>query len=230
TWTGPSGYLADGREATIRTPGMYTLTIVDPIECTVATTFEVTIDDETLVADFLVAGTAYVGDTLVVIDISWPVPDRVEWVLPEEAEVVSQTEDFVEVVFDQAGSYPLKMYGELAGCSASFAQVITIEDRTGASDTSVFVFAEPNEAVIQGVEVYPNPATEQFNVAVELNESAPVQLRLVDLEGNHIPYHEVMEGLEEYEVGIDASALRPGVYFLQVVSQKEIKTRRIMIQ
>jgi len=115
-WSGPNDYRATSREVTISDPGTYTLAITDQINCPAESSFEVFIDDEILQADFLVSGRAYAGDTLIIIDISWPIPDTLRWEFPAGARVVTRTQDFLEVVFDEAGTYSCTMYCELGGC------------------------------------------------------------------------------------------------------------------
>ncbi|MEM9338578.1 MAG: T9SS type A sorting domain-containing protein [Bacteroidota bacterium] len=228
-WTGPGGFNETGSEAIVSVPGTYELLIEDLIGCPSSAPFEVVIDDDALLADFLVTGTAFVGDTLILIDISWPIPDSIRWELPEEAQVISRTADFAELVFDAPGTYSVAMFGELAGCNASYQQVITVEERP-VQDVQSFVFAAPSEPAISKLEAYPNPAADRFTVELSLRETDQAVVQLVDIEGNRIAYRETLTGRKTYALRLDTRLMSPGMYFLQAKVGKETKTIRVLVK
>ncbi|MEM9338148.1 MAG: T9SS type A sorting domain-containing protein [Bacteroidota bacterium] len=228
-WVGPGGFEETGEEVVVSVPGTYDLLIEDLVGCPSQAQFEVVIDDDALMADFLVATTSFVGDTLILIDISWPIPDSVRWELPEAARVISRTPDFAELVFDVPGTYNLTMFSELGGCNASYQQVITIEERSEI-DVQGFVFAAPPESAIKKLAVYPNPAIDRFTVELSLREAGQATVQLVDVGGNTIPYNETLKGRKDYAIRLDTRSMLPGIYFLQAKVGEEQKTIRVMVK
>ncbi len=228
-WTGPNNFEETGREAVLSEPGTYTLDIQDLINCPASTTFTVEIDDEALQADFLVAGRAYVGDTLMVIDISWPIPSGVTWELPEAARVITRTQDFAEIVFDSIGTYSLLMFCELGGCSASYEQTIEIVDKP-AADQQAFAFRAPDEPLLKNLQAHPNPTTDRFTVQVSLKEEEDISLQLIDLQGNAIKYEKTLSGSKEHVVRLDATEMLPGLYLLHATTNNESKTIRLLVK
>ncbi|MCP4460158.1 MAG: T9SS type A sorting domain-containing protein, partial [Cytophagales bacterium] len=229
SWTGPNGFSSEEESAALTEPGTYELAITDLNGCPVEASFEVVIDDELLSADFLVAAEAYVGDTLVIIDISWPIPDDLTWTLPKEARILTSDEEYSEVVFDEAGVFSIGMSCMLAGCNASYEQTITISEYQEEEESSLR-FDAPKESAIKSLSAYPNPTSGEFSVVLKLNKERSASIKLVDLSGNTVPYSDDFTGADEYELRIDGTGLTPGMYFIQAEAGNEQKVFRLMIR
>ncbi|MEM9337885.1 MAG: T9SS type A sorting domain-containing protein [Bacteroidota bacterium] len=227
-WSGPDGFNASEREVTLSTPGTYSLLITDASGCISGDTFDVSVDDGALDAVFLVAGEAFTGDTLVVIDISWPVPESVSWEFPEAARVLFSSSDFAELVFDDPGTYSIGMTGKLFGCEAYYDREVVVQaaDENGRLGS----IASVQEAPIQSFSTYPNPAEDHLTVSVALREEVPARFYLIDLKGNRVVLEQALKGAKEYDVSLDVSTLVSGLYFARVVAEGHEKTIRLIIR
>lgn len=226
-WTGPNDFEVSNRIASISEPGTYLLEMTAYDGCYTQTSFDVIIDDGILDADFLVAGEAFAGDTLILIDISWPIPDDVQWVFPDGTTIITESIDYAEILFEEPGEYIIGQTCKLAGCNASYQQVITIFERSESEEES-FRFAEPEQAIIQKFRAYPNPSDGAFSIELKLRQVSSADIRIVDLKGNKIAFSQSLGGSDEYVVKLDGSGLKPGMYFIQAEVGDEQKSFRMV--
>ncbi len=79
------------------------------------------------------------------------------------------------------------------------------------------------------LKVYPNPAREQFNIAFVLDESADVDIRVLDMMGNVWQSYSgngVSGGV--YHQEIDLGDAPDGVYFVQLRQNDEVRIHRLV--
>jgi hypothetical protein len=82
---------------------------------------------------------------------------------------------------------------------------------------------------IQYFNLYPNPAREQFTVELITNGHGPMQLRLMDAIGKLVVDREIkpINGYYKEEYSLVENAT--GVYYLQVLSDKGVFTRKLVL-
>lgn len=79
--------------------------------------------------------------------------------------------------------------------------------------------------------VYPNPVNNVLNVSYELKESSEVILEIIDIVGSKVKLIQT-EGIKEtgvYNVILDVSNLRKGIYFLKISTNSGSKMIKIMV-
>lgn len=83
---------------------------------------------------------------------------------------------------------------------------------------------------IFGLKLYPNPTDENTQLDLDISESATVDLQLFDVNGRLISILKTNELMREgsYKIPIRTADLSPGVYFLNLSSDKGFITRRIV--
>ena len=87
--------------------------------------------------------------------------------------------------------------------------------------------ASAKELMNTGVSVYPNPANNQFQVALTENFGKTINIQLLSMSG------QVVKNMTSENTGIitvDASALSSGVYMVQISNGSEVVTRKMNIQ
>ncbi|MFM9840583.1 MAG: hypothetical protein ACKVOQ_20110 [Cyclobacteriaceae bacterium] len=224
-WTSANGFSNTGKQVILTQAGSYKLRVTNNNGCTAEDTFVLTTSSDLLKADFLIAPVAHVGDTIIAIDISWPLPDRIGWTFPQEATVLVQSQDYASIVFKSEGKFPVKLTANLAECQSEFTTPIEIlkkgETTNGGST---------GNPLIKSLTAFPNPTSEdRINLKIELNEIAPVRIRLVSLEGNNIVTDFNGEDKDLYEYEIRLEGVAKGVYFLLVDVRNEKRVVRIVI-
>jgi hypothetical protein len=223
-WTSTNGFNNTGKQVILTQPGSYKLRVTNTVGCIAEDTFVLTTSSDLLKADFLMAPVAHVGDTVMAIDISWPLPDRIGWTFPQEATILVQSQDYASMIFKSEGKFPVKLTANLAECQSEYAASIEIikrgETAGGGSGSDL----------IKSLTAFPNPTSEnRINLKIELSEVAPVRVRLVSLEGNTIvtDFNADAKDLHEFEIRLDG--VTKGVYFLLVDVRDQKRVVRIVV-
>ncbi|MBL0048946.1 MAG: T9SS type A sorting domain-containing protein [Bacteroidetes bacterium] len=86
---------------------------------------------------------------------------------------------------------------------------------------------EISTAVSNDLVVYPNPAAQTLNISLSNAKDETAQLKLFNLAGQLV-YEESFEG--KYNKAIDISRFSAGLYVLQVVSETNFTTRKVVIE
>ncbi|NOS90695.1 MAG: T9SS type A sorting domain-containing protein [Cyclobacteriaceae bacterium] len=225
-WTSLAGFNKTGKQVTLTQPGVYKLRVTNNNGCIAEDSFELTTSNDLLKADFLMAPEAHVNDTIIVIDISWPLPDQITWSFPTEATVILQSQDYSSILFKKEGVYPVKITAKLAECQSEYTASIEIlkAGETGGGSGG------GSTDLIKLLQAFPNPTAQGFiNLKLELNEVAPVRVRLVSLEGNVIVTDFSDSGKDAYDFEITLQGVAPGVYFLLVDVKDQKRVVRIVI-
>lgn len=223
-WTSQTGFSSTGKQVTINQAGVYTLRLTDSNGCVAEDSFVLTTTNDLLKADFLMSSVAHIGDTVVVIDISWPLPERIEWFLPKEATVLLQSQDYASLVFNTEGKFPVKLAAKLGECQSEYVSTVEILKKSSKGGR----IASAN--LITLLEVFPNPSAQGFvTVKVALGEVTPIRARLVSLEGNAIVADFYDSGKGTYEFEMRWEGISKGVYFLIVDVKDQKRVVRIVI-
>lgn len=222
-WTSTNDFTSTDREVTIVQPGTYTLTVISAKGCTADDSFVLSNSTDLLKADFLMATEAYAGDTVVVVDISWPEPENISWKLPQGATLVQSDDIYAEVVFATAGDYSILLNSFLGECISELTKAITIH---GERETPG---GRTGQSVIARFDIFPNPSDGRFTIRVDLSDSqATGRLQMIGASGNNNLLDQSIRGSVEY----DYSGRKPpaGVYFILLEAQGERRVRRIIIR
>ncbi|CAN0380545.1 unnamed protein product [Scytosiphon promiscuus] len=83
--------------------GNYTLTLSSQNGCSATGNVFVDVTDDEINAEFAVSSQVFVGESLIAVDISYPLPETQEWILPDGGTVIKQDSDEAELVFNEAG-------------------------------------------------------------------------------------------------------------------------------
>lgn len=101
------------------------------------------------------------------------------------------------------------------GCTATAAAVVSFV-------SSVERTAEGNYFVVS-----PNPAQNQINVQAQWGYTANARISVIAADGK-IVHRQTISGVSDIQTTINVEALASGVYFLQIFTDKEVFTRRII--
>jgi hypothetical protein len=82
------------------------------------------------------------------------------------------------------------------------------------------------------IHAFPNPATNEVLVQISLTNAANIQLNLCDINGKCVKpllvKQTLKSGISEFNYSI--SALKPGIYFVKLISDKFKKSSKLIIQ
>jgi len=77
------------------------------------------------------------------------------------------------------------------------------------------------------IQLYPNPAMQNSVVKLRQDDNFPSVVSLADVTGRIVYRKEL--AFHNHEAEVNVSTLKPGIYFLQVSSAKQVKTARLVI-
>src|SRR5690606_11978648 len=119
-WNGPSGFTANSHRVDVTAPGRYHLVTLNELGCAAEVTFVIEVSNDALLADFLRISEAIAYDPVVFVDISNPAPQFVEWILPDDADIVVNKESSlsIEVVFTRADTFEIGMIASMGTCQS----------------------------------------------------------------------------------------------------------------
>ena len=224
-WSSPNGFSSGQRQVTLTQAGVYTLRVTNANGCAGEASFSLTTSTGLLNADFLMVPRAEVGDTVIVIDISWPVPEGIVWSLPAEATVIERTPDYATFTFARAGTYEVVLNASLAQCVDEYRGTVEIRERSPNSGRA----KQGRTQLIQRVTAFPVPARDRLSGTIVLSEMAPVSIRLINIEGNKLIRSLYLDDDYEYQYNFNLNDLSGGLYFLVIEVGNEIETVRILV-
>jgi len=91
-------------------------------------------------------------------------------------------------------------------CTASDTIIVTIAGCTGLDENGTMV----------NVKLYPNPVTENATLSIESALTQELQVRMTDMQGRTLQNYSIQAIQGTNSFNVDASALRPGVYMIQL--------------
>ncbi|MFT4072525.1 MAG: T9SS type A sorting domain-containing protein [Dysgonamonadaceae bacterium] len=208
-WTGPDSFKAVSSEITVAKAGTYRLTISDSKGCQATDEINISLKDVDISSEILVATEVFAGDTIVIVNISNPNPDRVEWLLDDtdSLKVVEWDGHYAKVLFSEKGYYKIGLRAHQGDCFQEIFKTITVLDKNDTGDDSF------GESIIEKYQIYPNPNHGNFQVKVTLNKTSAIRLRIIHVGTGNTVSDKKYAGEKEYDIPYRIS-LTSGVYII----------------
>jgi len=212
SWTSSSGFTSSSSIITITDPGSYFIEAMDAIGCIGLDTFKLDTSLDLLQAEFIMPSEVTVGDTLVAIDISWPLPDKVEWLHPASFQILpSDNPDFLFAIVPEPGTFNVGMQSFLAECrDFREKELIVLADQKENSSGRLGY----KDALVQQFSVYPNPNDGRFDVNVLLSEQKEIQLRVIHFPTGSVEARYDGGSMDLHQVPFDLRNISQGLYFI----------------
>ena len=211
---------------TLSDSGGYLLKTKDDFGCEASIEFESKIKNDLLNAEFLVSSDAVVGDTLTLIDITWPEPKFVEWIIPDELIVVGgRSNHYCNVIPTKEGVYNVSLAAKSNGCADEEIKLITVY----GNELKKFDGNVPAQSKsIKRINIHPNPNDGHFSVNIAFNEIKDLTLEVINLSTSTIYYQRHYSGSDKYKIEINEPYLQEGVYALKIRTNFEVYTYLIV--
>lgn len=212
TWGSNTGLTSGEQRVSVKEPGSYWVDVWSAKGCVARDTFLLATSFDLLKASFMVTDQALVGDTVVMIDISWPMPESIAWDFPLEMKEVLNLGDAVFGQFASAGTYDVNLTAHLGECVDQVTKTITIlggeEDPAGGR--------LGYETFVKQFELFPNPNDGSFDVGIELAEEGPITLSVWRSENGALVGKLHEEGDHSYNLFFDLRPMSSGLYLLRL--------------
>jgi len=222
-WTSLSGFSSQAKLTALSQADTYFLRVTNAQGCAAFDTIRVAVVAEPLQAFFVIPTDVVVGQEVVALEGSWPLPGQVNWYFPTDSvELLRREGDQYFFRFTQVGNVRLRMQSILGGCEDWIQKVITVH-----ADSTTIPGLNPDEPDMLGIVVAPNPNDGQFSVQVALSGPKDIVLSLYNINGV-VQERRIRQGQSSYTENFVVSG-QPGTYFLIVQSPKQRRTYAIQV-
>ncbi|WP_271782727.1 T9SS type A sorting domain-containing protein [Aquimarina algiphila] len=230
-WTSTNGFTSDEPMIEVSEAGIYDVLVTDAKGCEASDSIFIDTTTEVISANFIASTQVFVGEKFVIVDNSDPIPDTLDWIFPEEAEVTYEDDNYAELIFETPGEYEIMLQTYRGLCTATTTKtVIVVEkeiDGEGGEGDEDSVDIQSSIDYL----VYPNPTTTgRFTVDVNLSKSQPINLKIFNIVNNTLIDSRAGDGNEEYTFEYDMSVLPSGIYFILLETSSASQVRKLIIE
>ncbi|GAA3509210.1 hypothetical protein GCM10022393_21820 [Aquimarina addita] len=228
-WSSDTGYSNNQAEIVVSEPGIYTATVTDSKGCMGSDSIRVYEVATEITTAFLFTSQVYTDEQFVMIDITNPKPDTIEWIVPEEAQISAKDQDLMELSFATPGEYEITMISTLGNCQDSYTQKVVVLEGT------VFEGQDPDTSTtdqlvsIKEFTAYPNPSDGNFTVTVELKEAKDISISIFGLSDNTILAQVQKSGQNTYEIPFTMQVVS-GVYAIVLETPYGKAIRKLILK
>ncbi|SHM83409.1 T9SS type A sorting domain-containing protein [Chitinophaga sp. CF418] len=224
-WSGDNGFTADKPGVTLNQTGSYNVQVTDSKGCKGADTIAIKQYQADIAAEFISPTQAFSGETVSFVNISYPKPEWVEWVLPQDkgVTVVSKADMLTELQFADTGFYTITLRAHIGDCEQVFTKSISI---LKGQD-----FPAPGGAqtpFILAFNVMPNPTDGQFTVQVKLDKQSEIRLRMINIISNQLVSDRKESAATQFNVNYQLN-VTAGTYLLLLETPMGNAVRKIVI-
>lgn len=162
--------------------GNYIISVQDDLGCIY--NFNHTIESavETPDINFLASTYNGEGDTLAIVNIStFTGFDSLNWVLPSQASIFSESDSMVIVSLPSEGWYEIQLKGYIDTCSYSIRKSLYFGGAGVVYDSTGY------NAGIQNINLYPNPTNGQFTLTFDMSVQQNYSVVVTNVNGQPIP-------------------------------------------
>lgn len=223
-WESDNGFSSTDAVVTLTTPSTYTATVTTSEGCIGKDQIEVKASNNDIDAHFLLASQAFTGDEVILVNVSDPLSEVVEWSVPEGVETISQSHEAIILKFDKKGKYDITLRSFEGECYQDYTKSIIVEEATELVD-----IGDTEEPFIKEFIVYPNPSNGNFTVKVTLSEQSDASLRLISMLTAQVSSEKRLLNSSEYEDNYQLM-LPSGTYILLLETPKGTKIRKVIIE
>lgn len=194
----------------------YTVVIKDSIGCILNTTASINQNSNSTVPVFIASTQNFKGDTVVLVDLTTPKADSINWILPSIASIIGGDMYSPIVVFADTGSYSITMEAYYGNCMISATKIIHILPYDSAYATLT------NNNGIKVLNVFPNPNTGAFTVHVEFYKKQNASIQVWDASPQKHFQNNFIE-TDIINLPVTLTQLQNGTYILRVISEYSSK-------
>lgn len=206
-WHSSSGFTSSNHSISINSPAKYWLD-VNERGCTASDSVLIQISSNTIQAMFLASTVDTINKPVQFVNLSTPTPSTQIW---HFGDGLSSSESNPVHTFLLPQNFSVTLEVSNGFCSDKITKEINVMFRSKAGNLSGAI----TKLELLTYAVYPNPGINHVQVEFSLNEYAPVELSLYDLNGKVLYTQSAKESMY-YSERIDLESLANGLYFLRL--------------
>ncbi len=202
--------------------GTYTTVIKDALGCTKTGTVALDAFSNLPTPKFIASTLNSKNDTIVLVDISIPKPDSVQWILPINVSKIGGNMFNPIIVVSDTGSFSVTMKAFYGNCIINATKQIKFGQMDSLQATNL------NANGIKSVILYPNPNTGQFSVDVEFYKKQNASVQVLGSNGSNYFQQNVYDTFL-FTMPVLLTQLANGTYVLRVIGEYDAKNISFII-
>ena len=219
-WYKSGSLFSNNQSLTLNEDASYSLKVTKPDGCYTERNFKLRTSNEALQANFILPSFVALGDTVVFVEISQPLPDSLSWSFEGGPQIINSNSESPVLLFSNEGSYKIKLTAYLGECIDSLSKHITFfippVDTTSGKNVTLGL----NK--IKEIKLYPNPNDGVFKIEIILDQVQDVDLRIFSSQG--LPITNLTDiGRDQYIHDFNLP-LGNGIYLVKVQTSTDYKT------
>lgn len=226
-WKDQNGnIISTSSTVTLSAAGTYSVLITDSKGCTATDSIKIKNSSEVLNPQFMLTTHAYSEATVVLVNTSPTKPQVVEWVIPanNNIQVISKTDDYLELKFLTTGSYEIGLKGIQGECVKTFYKNVVVEENISGVDLN------PTKATnITEFTILPNPNNGAFQILVGLGKEKPIKIRILDMVSHEV-FPAVSQPKATYFVVPFSTTIPAGTYLVILETGDEAMVKRMIVK
>ncbi len=228
-WTSENGFTSTDPVIEVDAIGIYTVEVTDTKGCIATDDIFIDRTTDTVAAQFIASTQVFVNEQFVIVNISDPLPDNLEWTFPEEAQVIFADDNYAELVFDAPGEYEITVTTYRGLCSATQTKKVVVVEKEFDENEDENEDDESISSVIE-YKVYPNPSNGIFKVDVNLPKPLPISVKIFNMVNNNLIDSRNDQGKDAYIFDYDMSSLNSGIYFILLETNSGSQVRKLIME
>ena len=161
--------------------GTYHLRLIQNQTCIYRDSVLVEASADSIHAEFWVSSHITEGQSCLLVNLSKHNPDSSRWILPEKASILMQEGNYIEILFPEAGYYPVELQVFKGNCTESYIRNIQVTPPSKQSAPG------QAEGLSSSWRVVPNPFRNHFALHAECSQPTDVKYRILSaLTGQNI--------------------------------------------
>ncbi len=226
-WSATNGFTSNSSIIEVSEPGIYDVLVTSSEGCEATGSIFIESSNDVIQAEFVTSTQVFAGEKFVVVNISDPIADQVEWIFPEQAQVSFEDNNYAEFAIDTPGEYEISMFIERGLCTDVRTKSVVVVEREYDEEEET----GKGQGVVSKFEyrLYPNPTSDgRFSVDVTLKEVLPISIKVFDMVNNHQVIYDRQQGSDHYVREYNLSGLPTGMYFVLLETQGQSQVRKLV--
>ncbi len=225
-WSATNDFTSNDAVIEVFDPGIYEVLVTSSDGCEATGRIFIDRSNDVINAEFVSSTQVFTGEKSVVVNISDPIADKVEWLFPEQAEVSFQDNNYAEFTIDTPGEYDISMFIERGLCTDIRTKRVVVVEREYDQEEG-----DKAQGAVAKFEyrLYPNPTSNgRFSADIVLNDVLPISIKVFDMVNNHEVIYDHQEGSDHYVKEYDLSGVPTGIYFVLLETQGQSQVRKLV--
>jgi len=194
--------------------GDYNIIVKDSLDCEYEFDAEITTNSSKPDVNFLMPTYNFLGDTIVMVDISLSSADSITWVFPQPLVIIDSSTSAPVIMAPDTGIFIIQMIYHIGSCAITVEKDLFIINQDTTFGNLV------NLSGISHFEIYPNPNDGYFSMNLEFYKKQNCVIKVYDAVGNkYFDKSFIDTDLINSNIDFTNRNPSPGTYILKVVSE-----------